>query len=321
MLSNAYHRSMLSHTDLFIPEAGARDVAGFAVLIVLVAILALEGRAHRRKAGDLRWLRGSIRANLALLLFNDVMLSLVSASALLALAERFGGVGLLSFVHNPAIYAMAAFVLLDLTIYGWHWANHRLDSLWMFHKVHHSDLTMNATTAFRLHFVEVLLTVAVKMAFIFVTGVPAALVLLNEAIMATFVVFHHASLSIPGEKWLGRVIIVPSLHRVHHSVVRREHDHNYGAVFSLWDRLFGTLAELTPERVGLKHVGSQSFWQLLKLGLTPVHTGATAPVSPAMIAEAAYFRSERRGFAPGMEMLDWLEAEKEMLQGAKRDRS
>jgi hypothetical protein len=172
---------------------------------------------------------------------------------------------------------------------------------------------MNASTAFRLHFMESLLTVLVKALFIVVTGVQASMVLLSEAIMALFVIFHHASLSVPGEKWLGRVIVVPMLHRVHHSTLRREHDNNYGAVFSIWDRLFGTLAEREPARLGLKNVGTLSFIELLKFGLT-AGGGKPAHALTAMIAEAAYFKAEKRGFAPGMEMLDWLEAEREITE-------
>ena len=316
MLRNVYSVSVLSGPHLWIPEVAARDAASFAVLVLLVVFIALEGRFRPRAPSDREALRGSIRANLALLVFNDVMMSLLSATSLLLLAENIGSVGLLSWVRDPVVYACVAFVLLDLTIYGWHWANHRFDGLWMFHKVHHSDLTMNATTAFRLHFVEVLLTVGLKAVFILLTGVPAALVLFNEAIMAAFVMFHHTSLSVPGERWLGRVIVVPFLHRLHHSAVREEHDQNYGAVFSVWDRLFRTLAEGVPARMGLEGVGTQSFRQLLKSGLMPGRPAATPRTSAAMIAEAAYFKAERRGFSPGMEMLDWLEAEREMSQKA-----
>lgn len=291
---------------------GIESAASFGVLIVLMAFLSLEGRAAQRDYRRQKRLRESVRANLGLLLFNDLALSLLSATSLLLLAEEYGGDGLMAGIENPLVCGVLAFVLLDFVHYLWHWANHRFDALWMFHKVHHSDLSMNASTAFRLHFIEVLLTVLVKAAFIVATGVQMTIVLVTEAIMALFVIFHHSSLSVPGEKWLRQVIIVPALHRVHHSLLRAEHDNNYGAVFSIWDRIFGTLAELEPERLGIKGVATQSILDLLKLGLTPQPAQSPAALS-AMIAEAAYFKAEKRGFRPGREMLDWLDAEREIM--------
>jgi hypothetical protein len=112
-------------------------------------------------------------------------------------------------------------------------------------------------------------------------------------------------------------VIVPRLHRVHHSAKRAEHDRNYGAVFSFWDRLFGSFAELEPASIGLSYVPSQSFVALFKYGLTrAVAPGAQA--LRAQIEEGAYFRAERRGFAPGFELLDWLEAEQEILDLPRR---
>lgn len=299
-------------------DIGIEDAAGFGVLIMLAVFLGLEGRAARNDSRRRKRLRESARANLGLMLFNDLALSLLSATSLLLLAEEYGGGGLLAGLQDPLACGVLAFVLLDLVHYVWHWANHRFDALWMFHRVHHSDQSMNASTAFRLHVMEVLLTVLVKAVFIVATGVHMTMVLFNEAIMALFVIFHHASLAVPGESWLGRVIIVPALHRVHHSTLRAEHDHNYGAVFSIWDQVFGTLAKLEPERLGIHGVETQSFLDLLKLGLTPLPRPAQSPASvlSEMIAEAAYFKAEKRGFRPGMEMLDWLDAEREIMDRA-----
>jgi hypothetical protein len=208
------------------------------------------------------------------------------------------------------------------------------------------------STAFRLHFGEVLLTIMVKALFIMAMGVDAAVVVANEALITLFVMFHHARLTFPGERWLGRLAIVPYLHRVHHSAQRAEHDSNYGAVFSWWDRLFGTLKELEPVEIGLRNVPALNMLQLVKLGLSsPVFTGPEArPLVPtaaglwpvagqfprgqallqlvkfglkppvcetpatlrARIAEAAYYRAEKRGFAPGHEFLDWVEAERDI---------
>ncbi|MGZ8135794.1 MAG: DUF2934 domain-containing protein [Methylococcaceae bacterium] len=111
------------------------------------------------------------------------------------------------------------------------------------------------------------------------------------------------------------MIVVPSLHRVHHSAQRSEHDHNYGAVFSFWDRLFGTLAKLEPVTIGLTGDSPQTFLQLLKFGLVTVNTPVNKSVISldAMIAEAAYYKAEKRNFSPGDELRDWLEAKREII--------
>jgi hypothetical protein len=178
---------------------------------------------------------------------------------------------------------------------------------------------MNVTTAFRLHFVEVVLTTLVKAAFVVVTGVEAAVLLANEAIITLLVMFHHANIRFPGERSLGHLLIVPSAHRVHHSTLRREHDNNYGAVFSFWDRLFGSYAEGEPVTIGLESVPGQGVLELLRYGLTtglaasPQASGNPNPqFLQRMIEEAAYYRAEKRGFAPGNDFLDWLEAEREV---------
>ncbi len=313
MLSKLSNVFVMPDLQWVLADFSVRDAASLGVLVTLMVVLTLEVRAAGKDKRQRKLMRESVRANLSLLLFNDVALSLLSATSLMLLAERYGGFDLLSRVQDPLTFGLLAFLLLDLTHYIWHWANHRFDALWMFHKVHHSDVSMNGSTEFRLHFMEAFLTVLVKAVFIVVTGVQTTVVLFNEAVMALFVIFHHASLSVPGEKWLGRVIVVPSLHRVHHSTLRREHDTNYGAVFSVWDRLFGTLAELQPERLGIKNVGALNFIGLLKLGLTSGGAKA-APALTSMIAEAAYFKAEKRGFTPGMEMLDWLDAEREIME-------
>lgn len=327
--------------DIAWPEFSTADCQTLTVLGVFAALLALEAsfcRAEQRP----KTYRQSYLANLGTFFLNDTLLSLLSVSSLWLVAEHYAHWGLLSGMADPLLKAVLSFLLLDLTLYLWHRANHSYDWLWRFHKVHHSDPAMNVTTAFRLHFVEVLLTLLVKAAFIVAVGVDAATVIANESVITLFVMFHHANLSFRGERWLAGVAIMPFLHRVHHSARREEHDHNYGFVFSWWDRLFGTLAETKPALIGLPGIAGQNMWDLVKYGLawqtSPAPQAATtvpatgnlldlvkfglspksnprrpSPMSlQAMIAEAAYFRAEKRGFAPGDECRDWLEAEREI---------
>jgi hypothetical protein len=126
--------------------------------------------------------------------------------------------------------------------------------------------------------------------------------------------FHHTNIGFKYERILGRFMIVPFLHRVHHSTERSEHDRNYGAVLSVWDRLFGTLSEIEPERIGIKGNSPQDVLNLVKFGLgLEIPTRAQPTNLDVMIAEAAFYRAEKRNFYPGYELRDWLEAKTDVL--------
>lgn len=311
MISEKFHH-LTEWVTPVIAEDTWRSLMIVAVMAVLMALESTFARTDRRP----RDYRQSYLANFGVLFFNDTLLSLLSVGSLWLIASHYAHWGLLSSLDDVGVKALVSFVLLDLTLYLWHRANHRFDWLWRFHKVHHSDIVMNVSTAFRLHFVEVFLTALVKAVFIIAVGVDAAIVMANEALITLCVLFHHARIHVPGERLLARVAIMPYLHRTHHSAARVEHDSNYGAVFTFWDRWFGTLSEAEPAVVGLYNVPGQNLLELLKFGFMPNTPALPRPVhNPEglreMIAEAAYYRAEKRGFAPGDELRDWIEAERE----------
>ncbi len=294
------------------------ELATVTLLMVFVALSALELHYPKRSL-PLKQLRRSYQANISLFVFNSIVISLLSATPLWMLAERYSDRGLLSYIANPVWQALLSFVLLDLMLYCWHRISHSFDSLWMFHRVHHNDPYLNVSTAFRLHIVELLIITLLKAAYIILLGVDKTMVLTNETLLTLFIMFHHANISFRGEKRLGQVIIAPYLHRAHHSTERNEHDSNYGAVFSIWDRLFGTLAELEPLEIGIKNSSPQTVLGLVKFGFASANPAAV-PVYEldanlkAMIAEAAYYKAEKRAFKPGNELRDWLEAKREIIR-------
>ena len=309
-----------TYTYLVWPQFTVSDINSLAVLSVMAILIILEilfGYCQKPKM----LIRQSYLINLGTFILNDILMSLMSVSALLTLAGSFSRWGLLGFMENSIEKSLLSFLLLDLTLYLWHRANHKVDFLWIFHKVHHSDPCINVTTAFRLHFMEVLMTTMVTGVFIVSVGVDAATVLANELLITLFVMFHHANVSFIGEAKLGRLLIVPSLHRLHHSVLRNEHDQNYGAVLSCWDKLFCTLSITQPKAIGLLDVRALGVFELVKFGFTLRYPAVTRLPKPNahpeslenMIAEAAYYRAGKRGFAAGNDISDWLEAEKEIL--------
>ncbi len=131
-------------------------------------------------------------------------------------------------------------VLLDLLLYGWHRANHRVSFLWRFHAVHHLDRRLDSTTALRFHLGEVLLSASARAGVIIVLAVPLTSVLVFETVVLLATLFHHSALRLPPrlEQRLARLVVTPSIHWVHHRRRQRDTDANYSTVLSLWDPLF-----------------------------------------------------------------------------------
>ncbi len=299
------------------------ETAGAVVLLAAFCMFtSLEIQAPFHKVSR-QLLRQSYSANLSLFLFNSVVMSLLSASMLWIVAKQQFSFGLLHAVPNPAEKAVISFLLLDLLLYGWHWVCHRYDNLWRFHKVHHNDPYLNVSTGFRVHISELFMTYILKIALIVLMGIDASVVLINEIMTTVFIMFHHTNSAFRGERWFGLVFTTPSLHRTHHSVERKEHDNNYGAVLSIWDRLFGTLLDREPVKVGIDGYSPMDFINLVKFGFVdrmPVPVVPVAVDLDHMIAEAAYYKAEKRNFMPGHEWDDWLEAKREILQSLCGDR-
>jgi sterol desaturase/sphingolipid hydroxylase (fatty acid hydroxylase superfamily) len=114
--------------------------------------------------------------------------------------------------------------------------------LWRLHRMHHSDVDIDATTGVRFHPFEIALSMAIKMAMILILGAPAVAVVIFEVLLNATAMFNHGNVKLPQavDRVLRRVIVTPDFHRVHHSVYRDETDSNYGFNLSIWDRLFRT---------------------------------------------------------------------------------
>lgn len=315
--SNIHSASLLFDLMEIISTITPGTVAVVLLLLAFCILLSLE-IYFPKEQWPIKKLGQSCFTNISLFLFNNAVLSLLSVSALFVLTEHYSNYGLLSEVTNPGWKIILSFVLLDLMAYLWHVACHQFNFLWMFHKVHHSDPYLNVSTAFRLHTIELGMFVVMKAGLIIILGIDKTTALACEAITTLFIMFHHTNIAFPGETQLSRLIIVPALHRLHHSIERIEHDQNYGAVMSLWDRLFGTLTEAEPLTIGIKHNSALGFVGQLKLGFTPNYprpdeATVTAEINTeSMIAVAAYYKALHREFSPGNEMDDWLQAEAEI---------
>jgi sterol desaturase/sphingolipid hydroxylase (fatty acid hydroxylase superfamily) len=145
---------------------------------------------------------------------------------------------------------VAAFLLLDFLNYAVHRCQHAVPFLWRFHALHHSDPDVDVTTSVRHHPIEYLIAGGFYWTVVLTLGIPATLVFGHKLAVFAAAALTHGNVSLP--EWLERllrpVVITLDLHLVHHSIEFSRVNWNYGAVLSVWDRLFGTYAQITRAR-------------------------------------------------------------------------
>jgi sterol desaturase/sphingolipid hydroxylase (fatty acid hydroxylase superfamily) len=159
-------------------------------------------------------------------------------------------IGIFNWLDWPAwIETALTVVILDFAIWAQHVATHKVPMLWRLHQVHHADVDIDVTTAVRFHPVEIGLSVLWKIVCVLILGPSEFAVVLFEIILNAGAMFSHANIALPLplDRALRRLIVTPDMHRVHHSVTRREHDSNYGFNLSVWDRMFATYTD-NPEK-------------------------------------------------------------------------
>ena len=152
-------------------------------------------------------------------------------------------VGMLHLVHWPRwAVLLATVVLLDYTLWWWHWASHRVPFLWRFHLVHHVDRDLDASTALRFHFGELALSIPVRALQVVVIGVDAYGLWLWQTILFASILFHHSNVRLPAriERLLVLLIVTPRMHGIHHSDVMEETNSNWSSLLSAWDFLHRT---------------------------------------------------------------------------------
>ena len=158
--------------------------------------------------------------------------------------------GLLARLEVPSpVRTLLALVALDYTLYLWHIIVHRVPWLWRFHRVHHADLDLDASTAIRFHFGELIASVPWRAAQVALIGVDPRTLQLWQTLTLMSVAFHHSNVRLPErlEHQLGYFLVTPRMHGIHHSRVADQMDSNWSSGLSVWDRLHGTLRQDVPE--------------------------------------------------------------------------
>jgi sterol desaturase/sphingolipid hydroxylase (fatty acid hydroxylase superfamily) len=251
---------------------------------VLLAMTAWETLAPRRKrivGRATRW-----PSNLGVVIVNTALLRLILPAGAVGFAFFCSahGWGFLNAMHVPAwLTILPVVVILDFVIYLQHVMFHAVPILWRMHRMHHADLDFDVTTGIRFHPVEIVISMGIKLAAVALFGTPAAGVLAFEVLLNATSMFNHSNIDIPtGRDAILRMFVVtPDMHRVHHSIVVRETNSNFGFNLPWWDRLLGTYRAQPEAGHDAMTIGIEQFREARELRLDRMLTqpwrGDTGP--------------------------------------------
>ena len=227
-------------------ETQIRLTVFLGVLIMMSALEALFPARERVQTRTRRW-----STNFGLVVIDTLAIRLlfpvIAVGA--ALWAQTQGWGLLNFAVIPFwVKVLFAVIVLDMMIYWQHVAFHRIPILWRLHKVHHADRDLDASSGLRFHPVEIVISMIYKMGIVVALGAPVLAVIIFEIVLNACAVFNHANVRLP--RWIERplrlVMVTPALHRIHHSIIERETNTNYGFSVIWWDKIFKSYTDV-PE--------------------------------------------------------------------------
>jgi sterol desaturase/sphingolipid hydroxylase (fatty acid hydroxylase superfamily) len=231
---------------------------------ILAAMVVWELLAPRRRQSIGRASRWP--SNIGVVVLDTVLVRLlfpIGAVALALLGEARGWGLFNAFDVSAWVAVPLGIVLLDLAIYLQHVLFHAVPALWRLHRMHHADLEFDVTTGIRFHPIEILLSMGIKLGVVAALGTPAVAVLIFEVLLNATSMFNHSNVCMPA--WLDRalrwVVVTPDMHRVHHSIVARETNSNFGFNLPWWDRLFGTYRSQPTAGHDAMTIGIEEFRQ------------------------------------------------------------
>jgi sterol desaturase/sphingolipid hydroxylase (fatty acid hydroxylase superfamily) len=225
---------LLAHEPL------VRLVVFAAIFVVMAGWEILAPRREQKLARGTRW-----PGNIGVVVLDTALVRIVfpTTAVGLALLAEARGWGLFNARTLP-IWASVplAVIALDLAIYLQHVLFHAVPTLWRLHRMHHADLEFDVTTGARFHPIEILLSMGIKLGVIAALGTPAVAVLVFEVLLNATSMFNHSNVHMPArlDRVLRWIVVTPDMHRVHHSILARETNSNFGFNLPWWDRLFGT---------------------------------------------------------------------------------
>ena len=231
----------MSWTETLLAHEPAIRLVAFGGVFAAMALWEALTPKRRQEIGRLRrWPN-----NLGIVVLNTLLVRLVFPVAAVgaAMAAEAHGWGLFHWVSVPTWLAViASILLLDLAIYLQHVLFHAVPVLWRLHRMHHADLEFDVTTGARFHPLEIVLSMVIKIGIVAALGAPAVAVVLFEVLLNATSMFNHGNVRVAPrlDRAIRSILVTPDMHRVHHSIVPRETNSNFGFNVSWWDRLFGT---------------------------------------------------------------------------------
>lgn len=218
--------------------------------LLLLTLLCLQWRFPLRGQHFSLWRR--LIRNFALSLPSHAILRWAMLPIPLAVGAWAGTrqIGLLHWMTLPDWARMiASILLLDYAYWWWHWANHQIPFFWRFHNVHHTDLDMDVTTASRFHFGEMIFSIGFLSLAVLLFGVGPLMLLSFFFVFEAATLFQHSNWRLPIalERVLNHVLVTPRMHGIHHSIVERETNSNWGTTFCWWDKFHRTLRRDIPQ--------------------------------------------------------------------------
>lgn len=153
---------------------------------------------------------------------------------------------------SPWLYGLVGLLALDLIgAYAVHWSEHKVKWMWKFHLIHHTDTHVDTTSANRHHPGESVFRFVFTTAGVLLVGTPMWIVFLYQSLSVVLSQFNHANISLPAwlDKGMSWVIVSPNMHKVHHHYQLPYTDSNFGNIFAIWDHIFGTYRDLSPDKI------------------------------------------------------------------------
>lgn len=246
----------------------------FGFFILLAFWERLKPRREPTASQRARWFNNLSIALLDTLMLRGILPLLPVSVALLATQRGWGLFGMFDLPYITR--ALIAVIALDFVVYIQHVLFHAIPVFWRFHIVHHADLDLDLTSGLRFHPIEIILSMGIKLTAVVLLGAPPGAVLFFEIILNGTSMFNHSNIYIPLnlDRILRLIVVTPDMHRVHHSVILKETDSNYGFSLPWWDHLLGTYRSQPAEghqrmRIGLSRFLNEKRQTLLWLLVLP----------------------------------------------------
>lgn len=213
----------------------------------------IEDRAPLFKFSYKKWTHAGLNLcfTVTTIIVNFALAFLLLLAADVASQQNFGLLNWLP-VLPLWVYIILGLLILDfIGAYLAHWVQHRITWMWRFHLIHHTDTWIDTTSANRHHPGESVIRFVFTLIAILIVGAPMWMVFMYQSLSVVCSQFNHANIPLPKkiDRWISYFLVSPDMHKVHHHYKLPYTDSNYGNIFSIWDRMFGTFKYLDREKI------------------------------------------------------------------------